>query len=103
MIFGEIVTNKNYYDFYPEILCLMNKHYSNVESCVQGDAYIWITQDDERVALYTFTSMLFQIKSNATGGSLVEDVIKTIKIDYPVYLYKDPLLEGDEVPHNRPN
>lgn len=36
MIFGEIATDKNYYDFYPELLDLVRRHFKNVESGVQG-------------------------------------------------------------------
>lgn len=37
MIFGEIVIDKSYYEFYPELLGFIQRHYENVESGVQGE------------------------------------------------------------------
>ena len=90
MIFGEIVTEKNYCDFYPELLYFVQHHYENVESGIQGDAYIWIKDKNEKVALDTFTSMRFQIKSSQRGGTLLEGVINLLESSFSLYIYDEP-------------
>lgn len=96
MIYGEIVTDESYYDVYPGLLELIKANYSDVESGVQGDAWIWIMSGEEKVALDTFTSMRFQIKSNKIGGQLVEKVIATLSSHYKLYIYEEPEPEGHE-------
>jgi hypothetical protein len=96
MIYGEIVTNQSYYDVYAPLLSLIKENFSEVESGVQGDAYIWIKSGDEKVALDTFTSMRFQIKSNKVSGLLVEQVITTLESEYKLYIYNEPEREGHE-------
>jgi len=95
MIYGEIETDKSYYDFYDELLAYVKKNFKDVESGLQGDAYIWIKKLDEKVALDTFTSMRFEIKS-IENGTLAQDVIKTLQRQYPISLYTKPESEAHE-------
>jgi hypothetical protein len=96
MIFGEIETSESYYDFYGELLEFTKRHFKNVESGLQGDAYIWITNEGEKVSLDTFSSMRFQIKADVASGSLVKEVINAVKAQYPVQIYCEPIPEGHE-------
>ena len=94
MIYGEIETQENYCDFYAELLEFIKAHFNNVESGLQGDAYIWISAGSEKVSLDTFTSMNFEIKANALSSTLVELVIETIQKQYIVRRYGEPILEA---------
>lgn len=96
MIFGEIVHEEHYYDVFPGLLELIESAFENVESGVQGDAWIWIIENTEKVALDTFTSMSFQLKSVKNGGLLIEKVISVLEDKYKVYLYEEPEIEGHE-------
>ena len=96
MIYGEIISDKNYYDFYPELLELIQRNFENVEAGVQGDAYIWIMNENEKIALDTFTSMRFQIKSNRYGGTLLESVIQLLESKLSVYMYEKPEIEVND-------
>ena len=96
MIFAEIKTDESYYDIYPKLLKLVQQTFSNVESGVQGDAWIWIYEGEEKVALDTFTSMRFQIKSDNINGLLVQKVISKLNEHYELYIYDEPELEGYE-------
>ncbi|WP_415911437.1 hypothetical protein [Neptuniibacter sp. QD37_11] len=96
MIFAEIASDISYYDIYPKLLQLVQQAFSNVESGVQGDAWIWIYEGEEKVALDTFTSMRFQIKSDSINCLLVQKVISKIDEHYELYIYDEPELEGDE-------
>lgn len=90
MIFGEIECQQSYYDFYDELLDFIKNHFSNVESGLQGDAYIWIASVDEKVSLDTFTSMNFEIKADISSSSLLERVIEIIEKQYSVRRYYEP-------------
>jgi hypothetical protein len=96
MIIGEIESSDSYHDFYCELLEFMKIHFRNVESGSQGDAYIWITSKGEKVSLDTFSSMRFQIKANSSSNSLVKLVVNTLKKQYTVQLYPEPICEGYE-------
>ena len=96
MIFGEIETSESYDNFYGELLEFMKRHFKKVESSLQGDAYIWITSEGEKVSLDTFSSMRFQIKADVASGSLVKEVINAVKMQYSVQIYCEPITEGHE-------
>ena len=96
MIFGEIENSDSYYDFYDELRAYVEKHFQHVESGIQGDAYIWIINEDQKVSLDTFSSMRFQIKSNAISSTLLEAVINALRKKYSILLYREPETEGHE-------
>lgn len=94
MIFAEIESHKNYDDFYGELLAFIKVHFKNVESGHQGDAYIYITHDGEKVSLDTFSATNFEIKANAASSSLLKVVIDTIEKQYSVRRYLEPIAES---------
>ncbi len=96
MIYGEIVSDESYYDLYPKILDFISSRFSAVEPGVQGDAYIWIHSNAEKVSLDTFTSMRFQIKSEQNGGVLVEEVISALEEKFKLWIYTEPEPEPHE-------
>jgi hypothetical protein len=53
---------------------------------MQGDAWIWITRNEQKVSVDTFYSMQFEIKSDCKNA-LLQDVIDTIRKKYPVLMY----------------
>ena len=62
MIFAEIEYQKHYSDFHAELLAFVGKHFSQVQSGLQGDSWIWILDGEEKVAIDTFTSMKFMFR-----------------------------------------
>lgn len=84
--------NESYDDFYHELLAYIKSNFKNVELGLQGDAYIWIKNNNEKVALDTFTSMRFEIKCDVKNGTLVQEVIDSLKTQYPVSIYPEPEL-----------
>ena len=96
MIIGEIESSDGYHDLYDKLLEFMKIHFRNVESGSQGDAYIWITNKTEKVSLDTFSSIRFQIKADASSSSLVKLVVNTLKKQYTVQLYPEPISESHE-------
>jgi hypothetical protein len=43
MAFAVIEHSQSYHEFYDELLDYVKRHFSQVKSGVQGDAWIWIT------------------------------------------------------------
>jgi hypothetical protein len=96
MIIGEIESSESYYDLYGKLLEFIEMHFRTVESGLQGDAYIWITSEGEKVSLDTFSAMSFQIKANESSSSLAKLVVNTLKMQYAVQLYPEPISESHE-------
>jgi len=95
MIFAEMEYQKHYSDFHGELIAFIGKHFSQVQSGLQGDSWIWILDGEERVAIDTFTSMKHQIKS-PKAGLHVQRVIETLLSRFEVKVYEEPALEGHE-------
>ena len=84
--FAIIEHSQSYYEFYAELLDCVTRHFSQVRSGVQGDAWIWITQDGQKVTVDTFGAMQFEIKADEKGA-LLQSVIDTVRKKYPARLY----------------
>jgi len=95
MIFAEMEYQKHYSDFHAELLAFIGRHFSQVQSGLQGDSWIWILDGEEKVALDTFTSMKHQIKSPKPGVH-VQRVIETLLRQFEVKVYEEPAFEGHE-------
>ncbi len=96
MVFAEMDCQKDYHHFHAELVAFVSAHFSQVDSGMQGDSWIWIFDNDEKVRLDTFSSMKHQIKSRKNGW-LVRRVIETLLLKYNVNVYEEPELEGNEV------
>ena len=95
MIFAEMEYGQHYSDFHAELLAFVATHFSQVQSGLQGDSWIWILDGSEKVAIDTFTSMRHQIKS-ASPGAHVQKVIETLLTRFDVKVYEQPEREADE-------
>jgi hypothetical protein len=95
MIFAEMEYLDEYWDFHEELKEFLCNHFSHVESGIQLDSWFWILDDEEKVALDTFSSTKHQVKS-AKAGAHVEDVIRVLRLKYAVRIYPEPELEGHE-------
>ena len=95
MIFAEIKYEKHYSDFHAELLAFVGKHFSHVQSGLQGDSWIWIFDGEEKVAIDTFTSMKHQLKSPKAGAH-VRKVIETLLRQFEMKVYEEPELEAHE-------
>jgi hypothetical protein len=87
MIIGEILHEEPYDDVFYDLLKPIENNFQNVESGIQGDAYIWIFENGEKVSLDTFTSLRFQLKSQQSRGFLTEQVLSIIKTQFKFYIY----------------
>ena len=95
MIFAAMEYEKHYSDFHAELLAFVERHFSRVESGLQGDSWIWILDGAEKVAIDTMTSMKHQIKS-PTAGAHVQKVIDALRRGFQLRVYDTPEPEAHE-------
>jgi hypothetical protein len=88
--FAIIEHDQNYSVVYNELLQHIKSHFAHVESGLQGDAWIWVTQEKQKVAVDTFHSMQFEIKSDGKNA-LLQAVIDSLQKKYPVHIYDTPI------------
>jgi len=88
--FAIIEHDQSYDVIYNELLQHIKSHFAHVESGIQGDAWIWITEEEKKVAVDTFSSMQFEIKSDGKNA-LLHSVIDTTQQKYPVHIYDTPI------------
>jgi hypothetical protein len=95
MIFATMEYQKHYSDFHAELLAFVERHFSRVESGLQGDSWIWILDGEEKVGIDTMTSRKHQIKSPKAGAH-VQQVIDTLRLGFQLRVYEKPEPEAHE-------
>jgi hypothetical protein len=90
MIFAEVQYSGEYLDVHWEMVALMKSQFSNVESGLQSDSWIWIMDGGDKVAIDTFTSMKHQVKSYAVGPHVLR-VIDALRHKYDVLVLDVPV------------
>jgi hypothetical protein len=95
MIFAELEYEEDYSVFHEALAAFVIAHFSNVESGLQGDSWIWILDGDEKVAIDTFTSMKHQVKSS-TNGPHLQKVIDVLQPKFKLRILSEPEPEGHE-------
>lgn len=95
MIFAQLEYPQHYSEIHDDLLALVRRHFSQVEAGQQGDSWIWILDEGEKVAIDTFTSMTHQVKS-ASPGAHVQRVIDVLRTQFVVSVYGQPVPEVDD-------
>ena len=95
MVFAEFAYDEHYSDVHAELLAYVMRHFSSVESGLQGDSWIWILDGGDKVSIDTFTSMKHQIKSPSAGAH-VQRVIDTLRREFQLHVHREPQPEAHE-------
>jgi hypothetical protein len=95
MIFAEMEYPEHYSELHVELAGFIARNFSNVESGLQGDSWVWILDGEMRVEIDTFTSMKHQIKSSKAGPH-VQRVTDLLQRRYKLKLYEPPEFEAHE-------
>jgi superoxide dismutase len=96
MIFAEMQYKEDYSVIHAELVNLIQSNFSNVQSGLQGDSWIWVSEDNDRVAIDTFSSMKHQVKCEKHDCALINKVINILLKQYRLQIYKEPELEPHE-------
>lgn len=96
MIFADMEYQSDYSDFHSELVTFIESNFSNVESGLQGDSWIWIFEGNDKVAIDSFSSMKHQVKCESSNNQLIQKVIQTLSRKYKLYTYSKPELEPHE-------
>jgi hypothetical protein len=88
--YGVVDHREHYADVYSSLLDLITAKFAHVESGMQGDAWIWVFRDGQKVEIDTFYAMQFEINADE-DGELLRDVVRTLQPKYPIRLYDPPI------------
>ena len=95
MIFAEMSYPGDYHGIHDELVTFLSAHFDRIDSGLQGDSWIWLVANEEKVVLDTFTSMKHQIKSEKPG-QFVDNVIAILQGKYNLTVFDKPQLESHE-------
>ena len=87
---------QNYWDFHNELDAFVRSNFTHVQSGIQSDSWICITEGEDEVAIDTFSSMKHQVKAASETNPLVQRVIDTLLSRYKLRVYPEPELEEHE-------
>ena len=96
MIYAELQYEAHYSEVHQELVAVLQSEFPHLESGLQGDSWIWIFEDNEKVAIDSFSSMKHQIKSSSPRARLVYRVIEMLGARYRLEIFQNPLLEPHE-------
>ena len=82
MIYARFTHNANYEEFHSELDQYIRLKYKNVQSGLQCDSWIWVTEDDDKVEIDTFYSHKHEVKSPNKNSILARRVIEYIHKKY---------------------
>lgn len=93
MIFAEIKSELSGTDYHHELVELIKTNFSDVESGLQGDSWVWICDGSDKVEVDTFSSTNHEIKCDKADVLLVKQVIDCLSTQYNVQVYAKPKLD----------
>jgi hypothetical protein len=97
MIFAKL----NEYPSTETMLGVLAKEFDNIEWADQGtedmpDAYFWIRDGKDTVAVDNLSSHEYQVKSSVRGTPLIQRVIDVLSNSFSVEVFINPELEPHE-------
>jgi hypothetical protein len=90
LVFAELQYPEHYDAIHGELVAFLAQHFSQITSGHQGDSYIWIIEDGQRVEIDTFLCMKHQVRCR-TDGPHVQKVIDVLKLKYKVHMFDKPV------------
>lgn len=93
MIFAELQYDQHYSDVHASLVEFIESKFDRVEHGLQGDSWIWVFNDEERVAIDTFSSMQHQVKAEESNSDFVHKVIDALSTEFQVVVNTPPKFE----------
>ena len=95
MIFAELAYDESYGEVHDALVAHLAAFFPGIQSGLQGDSWIWVVEDGQKVAVDTFTAMHHQVKA-AQAGPLVQRVIEALSRQFTVRTIEPPEPEAHE-------
>ncbi|NND66143.1 MAG: hypothetical protein HKN19_01030 [Halioglobus sp.] len=96
MIFAEFRYDAHYSDMHDEILEVIRANFPRVEHGHQGDSWIWVFDEEHKVAIDSFSSMQHEVKAGADAAGLAGSVIAVLASHFELQVLSEPELEPHE-------
>jgi hypothetical protein len=96
MMFADLLYEEHYGDVHDQLVALLSSEFEVVQHGHQGDSWIWVFEEDDKVEVDTFYSMKHQVKCSNPCSTLPARVIAVLKRKYEVRVYDEPEYEAHE-------
>ena len=96
MIFATLNYKGDYSAKHRLLVKQLSAQFSDLQEGLQGDSWISIRENGEKVSVYSFTSMQHEVKAGENNGDLVPRVIKILEQSYNVTVHDPPKPEAHE-------
>lgn len=85
VIFAELERDK-----FEEILARLMQHYPDIQSGRQGDDWIWVHFDDDKVEIDSFTSMQLEVKAKRRHTAVVQKLVNFMEPRWVLQVFDPP-------------
>lgn len=85
VIFAELDREK-----FEDILDRLMKYFQNIQFGRQGDDWIWIHVEDDRVEIDSFTSMQLEVKGRQKHSKTVKTILQLLEKDWILNRFDPP-------------
>ena len=96
MIFAELQYEQHYSELHSALVEFIGSKFQNIDHGLQGDSWIWIFENGEKVAIDTFSAMKHQVKSNASNREFTNKVIEALATRFQLVVFPAPEIEPHE-------
>jgi len=88
VIFAEL--NRDNFD---EILLTLTEHFENIQSGRQGDDWIWIHLDEDKIEIDSFYSMNLEVKGKYKHHAVVIQTLQKIESNWIIQVFNPPKID----------
>ena len=88
VIFAEL--NRDHFD---EILQTLTEHFENIQSGRQGDDWIWIHLDDDKIEIDSFYSMELEVKGKYKYVTIARQIIRIMDNNWILQVFDPPKMD----------
>ena len=96
MVFAEL-RYEGHYDYqHDNIVNCLQEAFPDLQSGHQGDSWIWVGDEDNRVSIDTFYSMTHQVKAASPDNALLGLVLNRLQSSFELEIFENPQAEPHE-------
>lgn len=96
MVVAELCYEGHYSDQHDVIVACLLEQFPQCQSGHQGDSWIWIGDDANKICIDTFYSMRHQVKAVDQHNPVLKQVFACLQSAFEVEVFDKPLAEPHE-------